>query len=403
MKILFTKFIPAVIVLALGSCQTAVNKLDEQESLRIKPESIPESIPDNPATIFVRDMGIGINIGNTLDAINNHVSDTPAGENGWGNPSITLDFIRALKKYGYTSIRLPVTWAEYLGTSPHFQIAPERMNRVEEVVNWILAEDMYCILNLHHDGGNSPKSWILNAADDPEETAKQFGAVWKQIAQRFSGASGKLIFEAMNEVGFDTLWNQWSGNTDGKNEAFRILNLLNQTFVDTVRASGGGNANRFLLISGYWTDIDRSCDPLFKMPADTTDDRLILSVHYYTPATFCILDKDASWGKNQIDWGSGNTAEADYAELIRQFDKLKTNFLENGIPVILGEYGVSFNSTKIEAGRTRWFTAVTQICLNYGICPVLWDTGNDIKRRPPYQMSDALTAAWKKIKKPNGN
>jgi endoglucanase len=400
MKIVLTNFFQAVLMLALVSCQTAVNKPGEQESLpKIEPESIPESIPDNPATIFVRNMGIGINIGNTLDAINNHVSDTPAGETGWGNPSITREFIRALKNYGYTSIRLPVTWAEYLGPAPDYAIDTVRMNRVEEVVNWILAEDMFCILNLHHDGGTSPKSWILNAADDPDGTAKQFAAVWKQIAQRFSGVSqDKLIFEAMNEVGFDKLWNQWGG-TSGKSEAYRILNLLNQTFVTTVRASGSGNANRFLLISGYWTDIDRACDPLFAMPTDTTDNRLILSVHYYTPATFCILDKDASWGKNQIDWGSGNTAEADYAELVRQFGKLKTHFLEKGVPVILGDYGVSFGNTKVEAGRTRWFTAVTQICLNYGICPVLWDTGNDIKRRPPYQMSGALAAAWQKIQR----
>ena len=397
MKIVLTNFFPAIIILTLVSCQTAVNKLDEQESLRIEPESIPESIPDNPATIFVRNMGIGINIGNTLDAIGTNT--WTAGETGWGNPRITRELIQAYKNYGYTTIRLPVTWAEYMGSVPNYQIAPERMDRVEEVVNWILAEGMYCILNLHHDGGESDRSWILKAADDPEGTAKQFSTVWKQIAQKFSGASGKLIFEAMNEVGFDKLWNQWSGNTDGKNEAFRILNLLNQTFVDTVRATGSGNADRFLLISGYWTDIDQTCDPLFTMPVDTTDNRLIVSVHYYTPATFCILDKDASWGKNQIDWGKGNTAEADYAELTGQFNKLKTSFLEKGVPVILGEYGVTFSNTKIEAGRTRWLTAVTQICLNYGICPVLWDTGNDIKRRPPYQMSGALAAAWQKIKR----
>ena len=400
MKESFTIFFPVVLILALLSCQTCVNKPGEQESLpEIKPEAIPESIPDNPATVFVRNMGIGINIGNTLDAINNHVSNTPAGETGWGNPLITPEFIRALKNYGYTSIRLPVTWAEYLGPAPDYTIDAVRMNRVEEVANWILAEGLYCILNLHHDGGTSPKSWILNAGNDPEGTTKQFAAVWNQIAGRFSGASGKVIFEAMNEVGFD-MWNQWNPATnDKKGEAFRILNTLNQTFVDTVRATGGNNGDRFLLVSGYWTDINLTCDPLFQMPADTAADRLILSVHYYTPATFCILDKDESWGKNQIDWGNGNTADTDYAELIRQFDKLKANFLEKDIPVILGEYGVTFNNTKVESGRKRWFTAVTQICLNYGICPVLWDTGNDIKRNPPYQMSDALAASWKEIKR----
>jgi len=395
MKELFTNFFPALLILALLSCQTAVNKPGEHESL---PVIDPENIPDNPAVVFVRNMGIGINIGNTLDAIGTNT--WIAGETGWGNPRITRELIQAYKAYGYTSIRLPVTWAEYIGPGPDYRIAAERMDRVEEVVNWILDEGLYCILNLHHDGGESDRSWILKAADDPDGVAIQFAAVWGQIARRFSGVSqGKLVFEAMNEVGFDRLWNQWSGNASGKNEAYRILNTLNQTFVDTVRGTGAANADRFLLISGYWTDIDRTCDLLFTMPTDTTNDRLILSVHYYTPSTFCIAENpDNSWGF-RADWGSGDSAEADYAELIRQFDKLKANFLEKGVPVILGEYGVTFKDTKVESGRRRWFTAVTQICLNYGICPVLWDTGNDIKRNPPYQMSDALAASWKEIKR----
>jgi len=366
-------------------------------------------IDDNPETaaILVRDMRMGINIGNTLDAIGTF--NWHAGENGWGNPSITRDLIKVYKNYGYTTIRLPVTWAEYIGPAPDYRIGecvfpdcfkcPDRMDRVEEVVNWILDEGLYCILNLHHDGGESDRSWILKAADDPDGVKTQFTAVWNQIARRFSGVSqGKLIFEAMNEVGFDKLWNQWGGNTNSKIEAYRILNMLNQTFVDTVRGTGAGNADRFLLVSGYWTDIDRTVDPLFAMPSDTQNDRLILSVHYYTPATFCIAERpDNSWGF-KADWGNGAAADADYAELNRQFEKLKINFLDKGIPVILGEYGVTDKETKAEDGRIRWLAAVTQICLDNGICPVLWDTGNDIKRQPPYQMSNALTQAWAEIK-----
>jgi len=386
MKVMCANFFMAVLVLALVSCQTADSK-----------SSGGAPIPDNPATAFVRDMGIGVNIGNTLDAINNHVSDTPAGESGWGNPPITREFIRALKNYGYTTIRLPVTWAEYLGPAPNFQIDAGRMNRVVEVVNWILDEDLYCILNLHHDGGTSPKSWILNAGNDPVGTTKQFAAVWQQIAGRFSGASDKLVFEAMNEVGFD-MWNQWNPATnDKKPEAYRILNGLNQAFVDTVRATGSNNRQRFLLVSGYYTDIDLTCDPLFKMPTDTVEHRLILSLHYYTPAVFCILDQDASWGKNQTDWGS----RSDYTELSDKFAKVRRQFIDKGIPVILGEYGVSYSKTKVEAARTRWIAAVTQACLDNGMCPAFWDTGNDIKRSPSssYAMSNALAAVWTAIRK----
>jgi endoglucanase len=376
---IFKTFFTTFLFLALVSCQTADNKSVVYNT-------------DNPATVMVRDMGIGVNIGNTLDCIGTNT--WLAGETGWGNPKITREFIAALKNYGYTTIRLPVTWAENMGPAPNYAITETWMNRVEEVVNWILEENMYCVLNLHHDGGESDKSWILRAGDDPSGVTKQFAAVWKQIALRFSGASEKLIFEAMNEVGFK-MWNQWDSSTNGrKREAFGILNGLNQAFVNTVRATGGVNASRFLLVSGYWTDIDLTCDPLFKMPADKVNDRLILSVHYYTPSTFCILDKDASWGKNQTDWGSN----ADYAELNKQFAKLKSNYLDKGIPVILGEYGVNFNN-KVEAARIRWISAVTQICLDNGICPVFWDTGNDIKRSPAnsYAMSGALTAALQSL------
>ncbi|MDR0301905.1 MAG: glycoside hydrolase family 5 protein [Treponema sp.] len=378
---MYRNFFLAGLVIALVSCKTADSKPAVQ-------------IPDNPATAIVQNMGIGVNIGNTLDCIGTNT--WLAGETGWGNPKITKEFIAALKNCGYTTIRLPVTWAENMGPPPDYTITETWMSRVEEVVNWILAEDMYCILNLHHDGGESDKSWILKAGDDPVGVTKQFAAVWKQISGRFSGASDKLIFEAMNEVGFK-MWNQWDASTkDKKPEAYRILNGLNQAFVDTVRVTGGNNPSRFLLVSGYYTDIDSTCDPLFKMPTDTTDDRLILSLHYYTPATFCILDKDESWGKNQTNWGS----DADYAELYRQFDKMREHFIDRGVPVILGEYGVNFNN-KIEAARTRWITAVTQNCLDNGICPVFWDTGNDIKRDPStsYAMSGALKEVWKNIKK----
>jgi len=341
---------------------------------------------DNPALTFVKDMGIGVNIGNTLDAINNHVSDTPAGETGWGNPLITKEFIQSLKNHGYKTIRLPVTWAEFLGPAPDFKIDPARMNRVDEVVKWILEEDLYCILNLHHDGGTSPKSWILNAGNDPEGTKKKFAAVWTQIANRFRDYSDKLILEAMNEVGFDNLWNRWNPATSGtKPEAFRIINMLNQTFVDIVRGTGSKNASRFLIASGYWTDIDCTIDPLFKMPKDTQKHKLLLSLHYYTPATFCILDKDESWGKNRREWGS----REDYSELETQFVKLREPFINKGIPVILGEYGVNMIN-KDEPSRVRWMIAVTQTSLDNGMCPVLWDTGGEIKRNPPYEITASL-------------
>ena len=346
----------------------------------------------NPAIKFVKDLKLGINIGNTLDAIGTNT--WVAGETGWGNPKITREFIRALKNYGYKTIRLPVTWAEYIGPSPEYIIEKERMDRVEEVVNWILDEDLFCILNLHHDGGESDRSWILNAANDPEGVAKQLAAVWSQIAQRFSKHSNeKLIFESMNEIGFDKLYNRHSSSPFGKSEAFDILNMLNQTFLNTVRETGEENSQRFLLIAGYWTDIEMSCDPFFKIPVDTTENRLILSVHYYTPAVFCIADQvNNSWGYRDT-WGT----PADLNELNNNFQKLKTTFLDSGIPVILGEYGVTLRN-KDEKSRILWMKEVTQTCIDMGICPVLWDTGGEINRHPPFVMRDSLKEVFALIK-----
>jgi len=391
-KILFTVILVTTLVMCNAGNKSVNGNLEAENMLKNIPKNIIENLPANPAMEFARNMGIGINIGNTLDAIGN--AAWIAGETGWGNPPITRELIQALKNCGYTTIRLPVTWAEYIAEAPDYSIDNGRMNRVVEVVNWILGEGLYCIVNLHHDGGESDRSWILDAANDPQETANKLAAVWKQIAQRFGGVSQeKLVFESMNEVGFDKLWNRYGGGTNGKSEAFGILNMLNQTFVDTVRLTEG-NENRFLLIAGYWTDINLSCDPLFQMPHDTLDNRLILSVHYYDPSIFCIADKpDNSWGFRN-DWGTDN----DYAELAVQFNKLKVSFLEQGVPVIMGEYGVTLRN-KVEEDRVRWMSAVTQTCLNYGICPVLWDTGGEISRNPPFTMRDSLKEVWSVISK----
>jgi endoglucanase len=334
-----------------------------------------EDNQNHAALTFVKDLGLGINIGNTLDSIGTNT--WLAGETGWGNPKITREIIRALKNYGYKTIRLPVTWAERMGPSPGYIIEKAWMDRAEEVVKWILDEDLFCILNIHHDGGESDKSWILKAANDQQGTANQLAIVWKQIAQRFSGYSKeKLIFETFNEVGFDKL---------SKNNAYNLFNNLNQTALDTIRATGGANAERYLLIAGYWTDIDKSCDSFFKIPQDTIEDRLILSVHYYTPSTFCIAEEqNNSWGFRET-WGTN----ADLNELNNNFRKLKTNFLDKGVPVILGEYGVTLKNKK-EESRILWMKEITQVCLNLGICPILWDTGGEISRYPPYAIRDSL-------------
>jgi endoglucanase len=349
-----------------------------------------EEIPiPTEALEFVANMGLGINIGNALDSINNRASDTPAGETGWGNPLITLEFIQALKSYGFKTIRLPVTWAEYIGEAPDYEIDEGRMTRVLEVVTWILAEDMYCILNLHHDGGGSPKSWIRKFEDNEEEIGDMFVKVWRQIAGRFKGFSDKLILEAMNEVGFDN---------GLKEERYRKMNKLNRLFVDTVRASGSGNATRFLLVAGFWTDIEATVDPLFLMPQDTVENRLIVSVHYYSPPQFAIAGSTSSGYGFSDNWGGDIRAPYEQAALERRYEKLVDRFTSKGIPVIIGEYNAT-RQNKVPEGRIRWLTAVTKACIDNGMCPVIWDngTGGEIGRNPPYEMRWELQEVWENI------
>jgi endoglucanase len=344
------------------------------------------------AKAFVKDMKLGFNIGNSLDSW--------GGETAWGNVEISKNFIKALKNYGYKTIRLPITWADKIGPAPDYEINKEWLDRVETIVNWCLDEKLYVIINIHHDGHGNSKSWIQNAQKNYPDNgtnvtvvASQLAVVWRQIADRFNYYPDSLVFEAMNEVGFDEIWNRYqSGQAERKAEAYRILNLLNQTFVNTVRDSGYNNKFRFLLISGYWTDIDNTCDAAFIMPTDNIDDRLTLSVHYYTPWNFAGDIKQATWG-----------TDSDINTLNNLFNKLKTNFIDNGIPIILGEYNVinrKGSNIKAKEERVKWLTAVTQKCIELGICPVLWDNGGkttsgfgdmgEIYRDDPSVISDAL-------------
>ena len=319
----------------------------------------PVKISDRTTMEIVKDMGLGINLGNPFDSTGNWFHDVPGQETAWGSPIITKKMINGYADVGFGVMRLPVSWTVLMDDEGN--INAEFIDRVEEVVNWILDSGMYCILNTHHD------DWPDRFQNDKEGAMELYEKIWKQICERFKNYGEKLILESMNEVGFDNMWNQYGG-TEGKAEAFALFNEINQKFVDTVRASGGNNAQRHLLIASYWTNIDHACCELFQMPEDPAK-RCALSVHYYTPSTFCILSEDADWGKAQTEWGT----EEDYEYLKGEFDKLKTNFVDKGIPVIVGEYGCT-TSNKTREVAELWLNSVTEAALSRDICPVLWDT-----------------------------
>lgn len=313
---------------------------------------------------IVRDMGLGINLGNTLESCGTWISKSggvSGYETAWGSPVITEEMIKGYAKCGFGVLRIPVAWSNLM--EEDYTIHPDYMARVKQITDWTIDSGMYAIVNIHYDSG-----WWANFPTDKEECMKKYTRIWEQITEEFKDYSDKLMFESLNEEGgWESLWNRWSGSDKGKAESFGLLNEINQKFVDIVRGSGGNNEKRHLLIAGYNTDIDLTCDKAFIMPEDK-EKRCAVSVHYYTPSTFCILEQDASWGKAQSEWGS----EADVKQLNDYMDMLKTTFIDNGIPVIIGEYGVSTGNKTPEMIRL-FLSSVAKEAYKRQLCPVLWD------------------------------
>lgn len=330
-------------------------------------------------------MGQGINIGNTMEATkaassvteNTTVSDF---EHAWGNPSITQKLLDGMKEQGFNTVRVPVAWSNMISKDGNYTIDESLLNRVEEVINYALNDEMYVIINIHWDSD----WWGQFGEDDSTEEGKairagaqkRYEAIWTQIANRYVEYSDRLIFESANEELGSRLNDDWRNlstypktGTLTEDECYKTTNALNQKFVDIVRGTGGNNAKRQLLIAGYDTDIDKTCDNRYKMPADIEgngNDKMSISVHYYTPATYCIASKNEGWGFRD-SWGT----DADKKELHGYFDRMK-KFTKAGYGVIIGEYGVAGVN---KDGIPDFLDEVARYGALSGYCPVLWDTG----------------------------
>ena len=330
---------------------------------------------------LVRDMGVGINLGNTMESCGDWIAQWGAGgyaagtvesyEVAWGSPVITKDVIDGYASEGFGVVRIPVAWSNLMGDN--YQISDEYFARVKQLVDWVIDADMYAVINIHYDSG-----WMNNLPTDPDGCKNRFKAMWEQIADYFKDYSDYLMFESQNEeLGWDSIWNQWSGTAEQKAQSYAYVNEVNQLFVDTIRASGGNNDERHLLISGYKTDITLTCDTLFEMPDDPAN-RCAVSVHYYTPAGFAILETDADWAECRETWGT----DADFAELENNMELMKTTYIDKGIPVIIGEYGCPKDLKDSEGNvigqkdpdSVRLFlSSVCRGAYERQLCPVLWD------------------------------
>ena len=327
---------------------------------------------------IVEDMGAGWNLGNQLEAS----TDEGQGETVWGNPVITQSALTKVKQAGFNTVRIPVSWLDMIGPAPDYTINAAWLNRVQEVVDYAIANDMYVLIDVHNDGSISVDgSWILTNAEDQETIKTKFAKVWEQIATRFKDYDEHLIFESMNEVGAES-----SSSESEIRGAISLINDYNQIFVNTVRQSGGNNDKRWLMVPGWITNIDYTADDYgFEMPTDTYlsssvpsgQKRLMVSVHYYTPWEFCGQEDGVvtRWGADQ----DGTITWANESHMNEQFKKMYDGFVTEGYPVVIGEYGAvdksQLDSQNLES-RIYFTASVCKYAQMYGCVPVYWDNGN---------------------------
>lgn len=349
-------------------------------------------------------MGNGINLGNTLEACDNNVgikTNTPLSyETHWGQPKTTQAMIDGMKAAGFDTIRIPVAWmtnATHLYEGD-YTIDADYMDRVEEVVRYARKAGMYVIINDHWDGG-----WYGMFGSESAETRalamEAYKGMWQQIAERFRDYSDYLIFESANEE----LGGRFDENSPlycsdsvvtylTDDERYALTNEINQTFVDVVRATGGNNATRFLLIAGYSTDIDQTCDDRFQMPKDTVDSKLMVSVHYYDPWSYCGASSAASATK----WGK----VSDYEYMDQQLAKM-TKFTEAGYGVVIGEYGALPCSDGLKDNTLAYHTAFLDACTKYNLTNCLWDCSGLYKRVSQTFADDDILAMYQEKRQAN--
>ena len=319
-------------------------------------------------------MGMGWNLGNQLEASNNKVPN----ETAWGNPTISEDLIKLVKEQGFKTVRIPVSYLSKIGEAPDYKIDEAWLDRIQEVVDYVVNNDMFAIINMHGDGYYTiDGAWLLCVDENQDEIKDKYEKVWKQIAERFKDYDQHLIFESMNEE-FD--------NTYGEPDptGYANINAYNQIFVDTVRKTGSNNEKRWLLMPGWNTNIGHTAgDKGFVIPEDSLckadGKRIMISVHFYDPYNFTLdenlVSATTQWGKYATEkfdtWG-----QEDYVD--SQMKLLNDKFVSQGYPVVIGEMGVvdkNHIDPTMNEFRRYWNEYVVKAAKDNGCIPVYWDNG----------------------------
>lgn len=341
---------------------------------------------------YASEMGLGINLGNTMEAYwsndqNKNSGSAVIGDNTisnyetcWGAIKTTQEMIDGMKNAGFNTVRVPVYWGNSMANDGTFTISDAMFDRVEEIVDYCRQADLYVVINIHHYDEFIVKNY------SEEDAVKITGTLWKQIAKHFKNYSDYLIFEGFNE----NLGTVRESDNYTDDQKFDYVNKMNQAFVDAVRSTGGNNKTRMLIASGYWTNIDLTTDTRFHIPEDKVNDRIMVSVHY--------VDNAMYWTNN-----IGGQKWLDYSKA--QCELLKKAFTDKGIQVFVGEctsiYDAErFASNAIYTDSTECLEIMYDMMLDYGFIPVLWDVNNNFYSRTKYEIkSESDKALIEKLSK----
>lgn len=335
-------------LLCLSACTV------EQQPTQTEPQQTQPQVYHNPysAQEVTQQMKIGWSLGNTFDA--------PDGETAWGMPFTTREMIEKVYDMGFRTLRLPVSWGKHTSGAPDYRLDEVWLARVETVIDQALELGMYVIVNAHHD-----LDYYMPTAENEENAVAYIRAIWQQLAERFADKDYHLIFETMNEPRVEGASYEWWVDTESEGcmQAIDIINRLNQTALDAIRAAGGWNSERFVMVPSYAANSQGLLIDRFRLPEDTVEGKLIVSVHAYSPYDLCLNVKSP-----QTQFRS-----ADFNEVISMMKSLNYRYVKKGIPVIIGEMGCINKNNPDD--RYAWAKAYVAAAKEYGMVCCVWDNG----------------------------